>query len=75
MTLLERLLAAIDADERGVLFTVVEGEGLGSKLLVLEDGEQHGEGRHDLLGYVVALSSAGVPVTAAHAHGAKLSGL
>ena len=59
MTLLERLLAAIDADERGVLFTVVEGEGLGSKLLVLEDGEQHGEGRHELLGYVDELLRGG----------------
>ena len=59
MTLLERLLNAIDADERGVLFTVVEGEGLGSKLLVLEDGEQHGEGRHELLAYVDELLRGG----------------
>jgi xanthine dehydrogenase accessory factor len=41
---LERLLQAIERDERAVLFTVIEGEGLGAHLLVLEGGERHGDG-------------------------------
>jgi xanthine dehydrogenase accessory factor len=39
-----RMVEAIDRGERAVVFTVVEGEGLGEKLLVLESGEQVGEG-------------------------------
>jgi xanthine dehydrogenase accessory factor len=42
--ILERLRAAMDADERGVLFTVVEGPGAGGKLLVIEGGERVGDG-------------------------------
>ena len=44
MSLLERLAALKRSEERGVLFTVVEGDGVGSKLLVLESGERIGEG-------------------------------
>jgi xanthine dehydrogenase accessory factor len=41
----ERLLELAHTDERAVLFTVVEGEAVGSKLLVLLDrGETEGEG-------------------------------
>jgi xanthine dehydrogenase accessory factor len=40
----ERLLAAIEGNERAVVFTVIEGERLGSKALVLESGEQLGDG-------------------------------
>jgi xanthine dehydrogenase accessory factor len=40
----ERLLEAIEREERAVLFTVIEGEGLGSHMLVLEGGERHGQG-------------------------------
>jgi xanthine dehydrogenase accessory factor len=40
----DRLLAAIEADERAVVFTVVEGAGVGAKALVLESGEQLGDG-------------------------------
>lgn len=43
MSLVTRLAALAASDERGVLFTVVEGEGQGSKLLVLENGERVGE--------------------------------
>lgn len=43
MSLLSRLAALAGSDERGILFTVVEGEGQGSKLLVLESGERYGE--------------------------------
>jgi xanthine dehydrogenase accessory factor len=42
MSLLERLARLRESDERGVLFTVVEGDGVGSKLLVLESGESFG---------------------------------
>ena len=44
MTLLERLAALRDSGGRGVLFTVVEGEGTGGKALVVEDGETVGDG-------------------------------
>ena len=33
-----RLLKAIEAEERAVLFTVIEGEPLGAHVLVLEGG-------------------------------------
>ncbi len=42
MTLVSRLAALAGSDERGVLFTVVEGASQGSKLLVLESGERFG---------------------------------
>ncbi len=47
MTLLPRLHALRDSGERGVLFTVVEGEGAGRKVLVVEAGETLGEGVPD----------------------------
>jgi xanthine dehydrogenase accessory factor len=39
-----RLLQAIERDERAVVFTVIEGEALGAKALVLEGGEVVGDG-------------------------------
>jgi xanthine dehydrogenase accessory factor len=47
----ERIAQAIERDERAVLFTVIEGDGVGSHLLVLEDGERVGD---DLPGELVA---------------------
>jgi xanthine dehydrogenase accessory factor len=44
MSVTERLLRAIERDERAVLFTVIEGEPLGAHMLVLEGGERHGDG-------------------------------
>jgi xanthine dehydrogenase accessory factor len=44
VTVTERLLGAIERQERAVLFTVIEGEPLGAHLLVLEGGERYGEG-------------------------------
>lgn len=44
MSLIKRLAALRDSDERGVLFTVVEGDGVGANLLVLESGERFGDG-------------------------------
>ena len=43
MSLVPKLAALAASGERGVLFTVVEGEGQGSKLLVLESGERYGQ--------------------------------
>ena len=43
MKLLERLAQLRESEERGILFTVVEGDGVGSKLLALESGERIGE--------------------------------
>jgi xanthine dehydrogenase accessory factor len=42
--LLERLLAAVEREERAVLFTVIEGERVGAEVLLFEDGERHGDG-------------------------------
>ena len=44
MTLVHRLAELRSSGERGVLFTVVEGEGVGAKELVLESGERAGDG-------------------------------
>ncbi len=44
MSLVERLAALAASGERGILFTVVEGDGAGSNLLVLESGERLGAG-------------------------------
>jgi xanthine dehydrogenase accessory factor len=44
VTVTDRLLKAIEAEGRAVLFTVIEGEPLGAHTLVLEDGERLGEG-------------------------------
>jgi xanthine dehydrogenase accessory factor len=45
---IERLLELQRAGGRGVLLTVVEGDGVGSKLLVLEGGETVGDGPAEL---------------------------
>jgi xanthine dehydrogenase accessory factor len=47
MTITERLLEAIEREERCVLFTVIEGDGLGAHVLVLEGGERLGDGIPD----------------------------
>jgi xanthine dehydrogenase accessory factor len=44
MSLVERLSALAASGDRGVLFTVVEGDGVGSNALVLESGETLGAG-------------------------------
>ena len=43
MSIYDRLKRAIDEEERCVLYTVVEGEPLGAKLLAFESGETLGE--------------------------------
>jgi xanthine dehydrogenase accessory factor len=47
VTLLHRLAELRDSGARGVLFTVVEGDGVGAKALVLEAGERIGDGVPD----------------------------
>jgi xanthine dehydrogenase accessory factor len=44
MSLIHRLAELRAAEKRGILFTGVEGNGVGTKVLVLESGEQVGEG-------------------------------
>jgi xanthine dehydrogenase accessory factor len=44
VSLVTRLAGLADSGERAVLFTVVEGAGVGRKLLVLEGGERLGDG-------------------------------
>jgi len=47
MNLLHRLAELRASEERGVLFTAVEGDGVGRKVLVLESGERVGDGLED----------------------------
>ena len=47
MSLIHRLAELRESEERGILFTGVEGNGVGTKVLVLESGEQVGEGLDD----------------------------
>jgi xanthine dehydrogenase accessory factor len=44
LSLIHRLAELRESEERGILFTGVEGNGVGTKVLVLESGEQVGEG-------------------------------
>ena len=48
MTLIRRLVEIGERGERAVLFTVIEGEPRGAKLLVVEGGETVGEGPAEL---------------------------
>jgi xanthine dehydrogenase accessory factor len=47
MSLIHRLAELRESEERGILFTAVEGDGVGTKVLVLESGETVGEGLDD----------------------------
>ena len=47
MSLLRRLAELRASENRGILFTAVEGEGVGTKVLVLESGELVGDGLED----------------------------
>lgn len=50
MKLLQRLAELRESEERGVLFTAVEGDGVGTKVLVLESGERVGDGLEEAVG-------------------------
>ena len=61
MTLADRLLELAHTDERAVLFTIVEGEPLGAKLLVLpERGEVLGDAPRELEALVPEIRRNGV---------------
>jgi xanthine dehydrogenase accessory factor len=47
VSLIHRLAELRESEERGILFTGVEGNGVGTKVLVLESGEQVGDGLED----------------------------
>ena len=47
MGLIHRLAELRESEERGILFTGVEGNGVGTKVLVLESGERIGDGLDD----------------------------
>jgi xanthine dehydrogenase accessory factor len=47
VSLLQRLAELRESEERGILFTAVEGNGVGTKVLVLESGERLGDGLED----------------------------
>ncbi len=47
MGLIHRLAELRESEERGILFTAVEGDAAGTKVLVLESGERIGEGLED----------------------------
>jgi xanthine dehydrogenase accessory factor len=59
VNLVERLLGLDESGERAVLFTVLEGDGAGGKLLVLEAGETHGDGPPELVAHADELIRAG----------------
>jgi xanthine dehydrogenase accessory factor len=44
MSLIHRLAELRESEERGILFTAVEGDAAGTKVLVLESGERIGDG-------------------------------
>src|SRR5205823_2969046 len=61
LNLTEALLEVAHGDERAVLFTVVEGEGVGRKLLVrLERAETFGDGPPGLAGLAPELRRSGI---------------
>jgi xanthine dehydrogenase accessory factor len=59
VTLYEELKRIIDAGETAVVFTVIEGEPLGSKLLVRSDGSTFGAGPPELAAHVSELLARG----------------
>ncbi|HET9507994.1 MAG TPA: XdhC family protein [Gaiellaceae bacterium] len=59
MNLVERLRRLDESGERAVLFTVLEGDGAGGKLLVLESGEIQGDGPAELAEHADELIRAG----------------
>jgi xanthine dehydrogenase accessory factor len=56
---IERILDVVRRDEPAVLFTVLEGELAGQKLLALESGERHGDGPDGLAEQAEELLRAG----------------
>ena len=59
MKLVERLASLAESGGRGVLFTVVAGDGVGAKLLVVEGGETVGDGPPELAGHADEIQRGG----------------
>jgi xanthine dehydrogenase accessory factor len=57
--MIERLARLRESEERGILFTAVEGNGVGTKVLVLESGERVGDGLDDAVARFDELIRAG----------------
>jgi xanthine dehydrogenase accessory factor len=57
--MIQRLASLAANGGRAVLFTVVEGDGVGGKLLVVEGGETLGDGPRDLIGHADEIQRAG----------------
>ena len=57
--MIDRLAALAASGGRAVLFTVVEGDGVGGKLLVVEGGETTGDGPAELVGHADEIQRAG----------------
>ena len=55
MSLLRRLAELRESEERGILFTAVEGDGVGTKVLVFESGERVGDGLEEAVAQFDAL--------------------
>ena len=51
MSLITRLAQLRESEERGILFTAVEGDAVGTKVLVLESGERVGDGLDDAVAH------------------------
>jgi len=50
VSLIRRLAELRESEERGILFTAIEGDEAGTKVLVVEDGEQVGDGLDGAVG-------------------------
>ena len=50
MSLIHRLAELRESEERGILFTAIDGDDAGTKVLVLESGERLGEGLDEAVG-------------------------
>jgi xanthine dehydrogenase accessory factor len=51
VSLIHRLAQLRESEERGILFTAIEGDDAGTKMLVLESGERVGEGLADAVAH------------------------
>jgi xanthine dehydrogenase accessory factor len=59
LSLVERLARLRESEERGVLFTAVEGNTVGEKVLVLETGERVGDGLEEAVAHFDELIRSG----------------
>ena len=72
MGLIHRLAELRESEERGILFTAIDGDEAGTKVLVLEAGEQVGEGLDEAVGQFDELIRRGRNTLIALAGGSKV---